>query len=175
MLERIDHPWDVYPPRSWWRDHMFKWHQDLARVIDYLETREDIDTERIAYMGLSGSASRSVYLLGVEDRIKAAILLSGGLMSFQSLPEMRPINFIPRIKIPVIMLNGKYDYGFPVETNQNVMFELFGTPDDDKYHIKYETGHNVWDRNDWVKDALAFLDKYFGQPNKKDMDRKTVN
>ncbi len=154
--------WDSIVPPTRWRDIMLKWYKDLARTIDYLETREDIDTEKLAYMGLSGSAGRPLALLGVEDRIKAAILLSGGL--YKLLPEVNPINFLPRIKIPVIMLNGKYDYQFPVEISQDPMSRLFGTPEDDKYHMKYETGHNVWDKKDWVKDTLAFLDKYFGPP-----------
>jgi hypothetical protein len=46
------------------------------------------------------------------------------------------------------------------------MFSLFGTPEEDKVHKKYETGHNIWDRKEWVRDALSFLDKYFGQPKK---------
>jgi predicted esterase len=152
------------PPPSWWRDLIHKWYRDMARVIDYLETREDIDTERLAYMGLSGSAAFAVTLLGVEDRIRAAILMSGGIWPL--LQEVNPINFMPRIKIPVIMLNGRYDFQFPEKTSQDVMFSLFGTPEEDKVHKKYETGHNIWDRKEWVRDALSFLDKYFGQPKK---------
>jgi dienelactone hydrolase len=163
-LERRDKNlfFDDNPPPTWFIDHIFKWYKDLARTIDYLETRVDIDSEKLAYMGLSGSAGRPLAILVIEDRIKAAILLSGGL--WELLPEVSQINFLPRIKIPVIMLNGKYDFRFPPEKNQDVMFRLFGTPEDDKYHMKYETGHSVADRRDWVKDALAFLDKYFGPP-----------
>jgi serine/threonine protein kinase/dienelactone hydrolase len=174
QLERVNKP--LITPTAlevptFTRDLLFKWYRDLARVIDYLETREEIDPKKLAYMGLSGSAARAVPLIGLEDRIKAAILLSGGLDVL--LPEANPINFIPRIKIPVIMLNGNYDYIFPVEKNQAVMFRLFGTPEEDKYHMKYETGHNVWAKKDWVKDTLAFLDKYFGPPKRLGEQRNT--
>jgi serine/threonine protein kinase len=160
-------PKDVSP--TFYRDLMFKWYRDLARVIDYLETREDIDTDRLAYMGISGSAARAVMLLGVEDRIKSAILLSGGLSGKglgNKAPEVYALNFLPRITIPIIMLNGLYDNSFRVETNQDVMYRLLGTPNEDKYHKKYETGHNVWDKKAWIRDTLSFLDKYFGPPNR---------
>src|SRR5262249_3513981 len=38
---------------SAYRDHVIAWSKDLRRSIDYLETRGDIDRERLAYVGLS--------------------------------------------------------------------------------------------------------------------------
>jgi hypothetical protein len=158
------------------RDIQFKWYRELARVIDYLETREDIDIERLAYMGISSSACWSVTLLGVEERFKSAILLSGGILgkkALENIPEVHPLHFLPWMKMPVIMLNGEYDTLFPVLQSQIPMYRLFGTPEEDKYHKIYKTGHNVWDKKDWVRDTLAFLDKYFGPPRKMAEDRVT--
>ena len=45
----------------------------------------------------------------VEDRLKAAVLYSGGLASGKARPEVDQINFVSRVKIPVLMLNGRYD------------------------------------------------------------------
>jgi dienelactone hydrolase len=173
IIERSDRDltWDDHLTPTQTRDFIFTWYREMARVIDYLEAREDIDTGRLAYMGVSGSAARTLPLLAVEERLRAVILVSGGI--WKQLPEVNPINFLPRIKIPVIMLNGKYDYQFPEKTIQDVMFRLFGTPDDDKVHKKYDTGHNVWDEMKWVRDTLAFLDKYFGPPKKLAEDRDT--
>jgi hypothetical protein len=54
------------------------------------------------------------------------------------------------------------------------MYRLFGTPEEHKFHKIYEnTGHNVWDKTDWLKDTLDFLDKYFGQPKRLAEDRDT--
>ena len=36
------------------------------------------------------------------------------------------------------MLNGRYDYGFPMKTSQLVMFRLLGTPLENKRHVSYE-------------------------------------
>ena len=35
------------------RDRLVYWSKDLSRTIDYLETRADIDSERLAYYGVS--------------------------------------------------------------------------------------------------------------------------
>ncbi len=52
------------------------------------------------------------------------------------------------------MLNGKYDSIEPYETPQLPMFQLLGTPDDDKNHIVYETDHGL-PRNAGIKEILA--------------------
>jgi hypothetical protein len=45
------------------------------------------------------------------------------------------------------------------EVSQKPMYELFGTPEADKYHKLYEAGHNFWNKREWIRDTLAFLDK----------------
>jgi pimeloyl-ACP methyl ester carboxylesterase len=152
------------PPHSWSRYHVLLWRKEMSQLLDYLETRQEFDTEKVAYFGISGSAGRPLAIFAVEDRIKAAILLSGGFHDLP--PEISLTNFLPRINIPVIMINGRYDWRFPVEKNQKPMLRLFGTPEEDKYHKIYESGHNLLDKRQWVRDALTFLDKYFGQPQR---------
>ena len=97
----------------------------------------------------------------VERRFKAIVLNVGGLAMYKTLPEIDPINFLTRIYQPVLMLNGKYDMFFPVETSQRPMFNLLGTPEKDKKIIIYDTGHLV-PRTDLIKETLAWYDKYLG-------------
>lgn len=59
------------------------------------------------------------------------------------------------------MLNGRYDFVFPVESSQLPMFRLLGTPKEHKRKILYDTGHNI-PRNDMIKETLAWLDRYLG-------------
>ncbi len=58
------------------RDHEIDWSKDLGRLLDYLETRPDIDSGRIAYLGASAGGSEGAHLPAIEKRIKTAILLS---------------------------------------------------------------------------------------------------
>jgi len=65
------------------------------------------------------------------------------------------------VTIPVLMLNGRYDHYFPVETAQKPMFEFLGTPQEHKKWIVYDGGHFV-PRDQLIKETLAWLDHYLG-------------
>jgi len=83
-------------------------------------------------------------------------------MSFQlALPEVDTINYIGRVRQPVLMINGQYDYFFPVETSQRPMFELFGTPPEDKEWKIYPGTHSA-PTAEVIKETLAWLDRYLG-------------
>ena len=142
---------------------MIQLSKDLGRSIDYLETRDDIDNEKIAYYGMSWGASLGPIMLAVEERIKLGILVVGGFPRGQRPPAADPINFAPHVKVPVLMLNGEHDFMLPVETSQP-MFEFLGTPQEDKAHILYPGGHGLWTLfSRQIKgDVLGWLDRYLG-------------
>ncbi len=161
-FERRDDLKSDYPePTAFWRDHVIAWSKDVGRSIDYLETRRDIDPGRLAYVGLSWGGAVAPVVLAVEKRFKTAVLESGGLEFQQALPEADAINFVTRVKIPTLMLNGRYDHFFPVESSQLPLYRLLGTPDTDKRHVIYETGHAV-PRKEFIRESLDWLDKYLG-------------
>jgi dienelactone hydrolase len=64
---------------------------DLRRGVDLLLSRPDVDPERLAYVGGSYGGRMGGLLAGVEHRLKAYVLLSGGggLVSYETDPERR--------------------------------------------------------------------------------------
>jgi dienelactone hydrolase len=139
-----------------------QWSKDLGRSIDYLETRRDIDIRELAFLGISLGAAAAPRLVAVEPRFKAAILLSGGT-SERMPPAVDPWNFAPRFTTPVLMLNGREDFLFPLETSQQPLFHQLGTPEKDKKHWLIEGGHATpVTRLDMVKQVLDWLDRYLG-------------
>jgi len=144
-----------------YRDHVIAWSKDLGRSIDYLETRPDIDPTKLAFEGLSWGAGMGALMPAVEDRIKVSVLIVPCLYFQKSLPEVDGFNFVSRVKVPVLMLNGRFDFFCPVETSQEPMFRLLGTPSQDKRRVVYETGHNI-PRNEMIKESLDWLDRYLG-------------
>jgi dienelactone hydrolase len=135
--------------------------KDLARSIDYLETRADIDSDKLAYYGVSWGGAMGAVIPAVEKRLKASVLYVAGLDFQKPSPEVDAINYVTRVTCPVLMLNGRHDHFFPVESSQKPMFELLGTSREDKRYVLYETGHFV-PRNQLIKEALAWLDRYLG-------------
>lgn len=146
---------------SWFRDHVVQWQKDVARSVDYLESRSDIDASRIGYLGVSWGSTMAPIVLALEERLKAAVLVVGGFWQQKGPPEVEQINFAPRVKIPVLMLNGRYDFIFPVETSQMPMFRLLGTPAEHKRHVLVDSGHSVPARAQ-VTHTLQWFDRYFG-------------
>ena len=144
-----------------YKDHVIMWRQDIGRIIDYLETRNDILTDKLGYFGFSWGARLGGLFPAVEKRIKAVVLHVGGLKMKRSFPEVDPFNFLPRVYQPVLMLNGEYDVYFPVETSQKPMFNMIGTPVKDKNLLIYNAGHLV-PRTDLIKETLNWYDKYLG-------------
>jgi eukaryotic-like serine/threonine-protein kinase len=144
-----------------WREMNLEWSKDLGRSLDYLETRPDMDTAKIAYFGNSLGAAVGPRLIAVEPRFKAALFISGG--SFEEVPaEVDSWNFARHVRIPVLMLNGRDDFLFAVESSQLPLFRLLGTRPADKRHVLYEGGHGVITRLDVIKESLDWLDRYLG-------------
>ncbi len=152
-----DYPSDT----AFYKDHVIMWGKDLARSIDYLETRKDIDAGRLAYYGLSWGAALGALLPAVEPRIKANILYVAGLQFQRALPEADAINYITRVKQPTLILNGELDFFFPPEASQRPLFDLLGTPPANKKRLVFPGGHSV-PRTEMIKESLLWLDRYLG-------------
>jgi pimeloyl-ACP methyl ester carboxylesterase len=144
------------------RDFVIQQVKDFSRTIDYLETRNDINTEKLAYMGTSSGGRYGPIFIAMEGRrLETGVLLWGG-MSDRRLPDpIAPINFAPRVTIPVLMINGRHDLARPLETSQKPLFRLLGTPEQDKRHVVIDGGH-VTPMGPVIRETLDWLDRYLG-------------
>jgi eukaryotic-like serine/threonine-protein kinase len=151
-----------YPtPTSAYRDHVIHWYKEMARSVDYLETRKDIDSDKLAFYGTSWGGALGMILPALESRFKANVLVVGGFYLQKTLPEADQINFVSRVTVPTLMLNGRHDFFLPIETAQLPAFEYLGTPKEHKRQVIYETGHNI-PRNELIRETLNWLDRYLG-------------
>ncbi len=141
------------------------WYKDAARTLDYLDTRQDIDKNKFAYLGVSmGSADGVIFATLLQDRLKTAVFLDGGYFLQPPLPGIDQADFAPRMKKPVLMVNGRYDYTFPLETSQDPLFRTLGTPAAEKSHIVLDTPHDVsQQRAKLIREVLGWLDHYLGR------------
>lgn len=124
---------------------------DTKRLIDYLATRSDVDTQRLGAMGLSGGGSVVFFAAGLDERIKTAVI-SGYYSTFKdSLLAMHHCicNFIPGLHQfgemydlvgllaprPLLIESGSRDPIFPrkavmqsVEIARSRVYQTFGCP-----------------------------------------------
>jgi formylglycine-generating enzyme required for sulfatase activity len=130
-----ERPWpaDFQRPRYEsveWRDLLVNRYTDHRRGLDYLETRDDIDMSRVAFIGISSGASSGLILAAVESRYRSVFLAAGGLPTYfmTNQPAANPINFAPHIRPPKYVLNGRFDENFPGKTALEPMLKLFPEP-----------------------------------------------
>jgi dienelactone hydrolase len=140
-------------------EYLIQLVKDFRRCIDYLETRPDIDTSKLAFYGMSWGGMIGPVITAVENRLKASVLISGGLMNRITRPEANSINYVTHIQIPTIMLNGEYDIG--IDSYIRPLFEMLGTPKENKQLVLYETDH-IPPRAYFIRETLTWLDKYMG-------------
>ncbi len=143
------------------RTRMFQWRQDLGRALDVLSERQDIDTKRVAYIGVSFGATTAFPLIALEDRVKVAVLWPPA-SPIGNCREADAMNYVSHVTMPVLMVGGRHDYVFPLETSQNPMFERLGTPPDQKRHVVFDSGHTDFPRSEVIREVLPWLDRYLG-------------
>ena len=156
------------------RDLFIRNVQDVRRSIDYLETREDIASDALAYFGHSWGGFAGPLVLAVEPRLDVSVLYVAGFPclteggpfcgSRDVLPEIDIRHYLPRIDMPVLMLNGEYDPLVSLNAAARPFFELLGTQESDKRFVVAPGGHYV-PRNTLIGETLAWLDKYLGNPS----------
>ena len=93
------------------RDEMVHHATELRMGIDYLETRDEIDMSKLAYVGLSWGAGSRLGFAALDPRFRTVVFIGGGIDERMrpTLPEADNVNFAPYIKQPKLLVNGKYD------------------------------------------------------------------
>jgi len=154
------------------RNWFVQMYQDLARAVDYLESRGDMDADKLAYLGLSWGAGNGPLFTALENRIRFAVFVNGGCFVWRDYypSGTDAAKFAHHVKVPTGMFNGMDDTFFPYEASQRRMYERLGTPPEQKVHKTYPGGHGARERagEQLRQDVLDWLNKYLGPPNKLD-------
>jgi dienelactone hydrolase len=155
--------------------------KDLQRAVDVLRAQANVDDERIAYLGISYGGAMGALFVGIERRIKAAVLVvgDGGLVShftgpedfnfmaglscatrlawFRAMAPIEPIRFIPHASPTALLLqNGRLDNLVPAADAQ----VLHAAAPEPKTILWYDAGHGLnqqalLDRRDWLLEQIG--------------------
>lgn len=134
------------------------------RTLDYLETRPDLEADRLTFLGTSLGAHMGPILMALDPRLRAGVLISGGMLIRRPYPEVDMLHFVSRVTAPVLMLNGTQDPVFPLEISQQLLHSLLGSDDGIKRHRTFDGGHGFvfLRRNDVIAEVLGWLDQHVG-------------
>ena len=156
--------------------------KDLQRAVDVLLARPDVDASRIGFEGYSFGAMIGAHFVGIEKRLKVAVIQAGyggqvthatndvnksflvGNVScgtrnawFRDMVPIEPIRFIPGAS-PTTLL-------FQIATADNAVLPadakaLYDVAPNPKEVLYYDTGHNfnaqaMQDRHNWLAKQLG--------------------
>ncbi len=146
------------------RDIKIRTIQDLRRTVDYLDTRPDVDTEKIAFFGNSWGGYFGVIALAVDKRFRTAVLYTMPL-ALRGTPDVDAISYLTRLTTPVLVISGEFDPIAPLESIVRPAFEVIGTADADKRLVAAPGGHSV-PYEVLVRESLTWFDRYLGPPRR---------
>lgn len=133
---------------------------DYRRAIDYLETREEIDPERIGVIGYSLGGAMAFVLTGVDQRIKVttacvtAYLMRERWSDQHNISAIAPTNFVRTIQgRPTQMLMGRDDAGNCTVEEARALYNLIEGKS--KEIVFYDCGHRLPEEH--VFKALKWL------------------
>jgi len=142
-------------------NNVVRWIQDFRRTVDYLETRGDMDLDKLGFYGFSWGGWNGPIVLALDKRFATGVFLSGGIPPTLARPEASSASYASRVAQPVLMISGKNDVLRPVVTYQAPMFESLGTPAARKRHAILDGGH-LPPKPLIVAETLAWFDQYLG-------------
>jgi len=141
---------------------------DIMRIVDYLQTRDDVDRNRIGIIGLCMGGQQVWYSGALEERLKACVVVCGTSTYEAMVMEMAPYHthclftYVPNIlrhgdvqdvlsliaPRPLLIINNYNDTWFPVSGYKKVCRELetvyraFGVPERFRHTIR-DTVHDI--------------------------------
>ena len=163
MVERGFEPGFQSPEPSSvaFRDLMVQHATELRLGIDYIETRDDVDMDKLAYVGLSFGAGSRLGFSAVDDRYKAVVYIGGGIDERvkPTLPEADNVNFAPYVSVPKILINGRNDEEHPWFTRALPLWNLLAEP---KELVLVDGGGHVVPLEVRIPAINDFLDRTLG-------------
>lgn len=159
--------------RYWTRNVISQTVFDLRRAVDFIETRKELDPEKIGYYGISLGGITGTVFCGVEKRVKVpVIVLAGGqldLLFKEKIPSSEakdfvsiidPMNFVEQISPrPLLMINAKNDEVVPPKMSE-LLFEKAKEP---KEIIWYDAKHRDAPLDKVYGDGLQWFNTYLKQ------------
>ena len=146
--------------------------QELRRAIDVLQARPEVDAERIGFLGFSAGARQGAILAGVEPRIRAYVLWSGGASPIEEylanvpeeeadeirslLEDVDPLAYVGDAAPSELY----FQYGTDDEVvPQDALAGLYEAASDPKERTTYDSGHELPEKAqadglDWLAEKL---------------------
>ena len=142
------------------RDMIIQSVTDQRRGIDFLFSRPEVDTTKVALLGGSMGGYFATLVAGLENRFAAVILTVTGAWPVAATDDPfarfgHTLIFAPRVSAPVLMVNATGD-------GREMGEDLYSVMPDPKEQIWYESDHYLPPR-EYNKDILNWLHEHLDE------------
>ncbi len=143
-----------------YKEMIVKWGQDYKRSLDYLQTRKDFKFKNLSYYGYSLGSRYANIFLAIDDRVKSAFIVVGGLRMQRSKKEIDEHYYLRRVKTPIFHIVGKLDATLGYEDVYLPWKNLVGTDLKDLRTLELDGfGHGI-PKDTIVKYHKSWIEKY---------------
>lgn len=143
-----------------YKEMIVKWGQDYKRSLDYLQTRKDFKFKNLSYYGYSLGSRYANILLAIDNRVRSAFIVVGGLRMQRAKKEIDEHFYLRRVKTPIFHIVGKLDATLGYEDVYLPWKKLVGTDLDDLKTLELEDfGHGI-PKDTIVKYHKSWIEKY---------------
>ncbi len=144
----------------------------VRRALDLLSERDDVDPERLAFVGWSAGARAGAILAGVEPRLRALVLLSPGSAPVSEfvaaapadekarveevMSSVDPLAYVSRGTARILIQDGEQDAVIPRAALDAVIAAARKGTDVRWYPAGHEVGYQAYREHlDWLQQQLA--------------------
>ena len=157
--ERVINTWLPNESEEY-KEMIVKWGQDYKRSLDYLQTRKDFKFKNLSYYGYSLGSRYANILLAIDNRVKSAFIVVGGLRMQRAKKEIDEHFYLRRVKTPIFHIVGKLDATLGYEDVYLPWKKLVGTNLEDLKTLELEDfGHGI-PKDTIVKYHKSWIEKY---------------
>jgi dienelactone hydrolase len=157
--------------------------RDDLMALDYLASRPEVDTQRIGVTGMSMGATRSWWLMALDERIKTGVAVAcltryQDLIAHEGLKYHGIYYYVPGLlnhfdteailalsaPRPILLMNGDRDEGSPVdgirtiETQVRPIYQLYGVEAFFRSEVYADMGHEY--RPPMWQNTLAWFEQH---------------
>jgi dienelactone hydrolase len=151
---------DIFIFQNGWllraRDMIVQSVIEYRRAMDYLSTREDIDSSQFGLVGYSMGGMMAFHLSAIDSRVKATVASVTHIIK-EPYSALAVYNFAPYIGDPsFLMLVGENDSRNYSKKEARQLYDLIKNKD--KVLTFFESGHKL--PSEWTRKASDWMAKY---------------
>jgi len=159
--------------KYWTRNIISQTVFDLRRAVDFINSRKELDSEKIGFFGISLGGITGIIFCGVENRVKVPVfVLAGGQMNLlfgkkalsatakDYVSIIEPINYVKQISPrPLLMLNAEEDEIVPPIMSKL----LYNKAKKPKKIIWYPAKHHTIPQDKIYQKGVDWFDEYLNK------------